>query len=152
MRGRSVAAAALGAVAAWTAADETPPRRRRLRSVLPETTAANVVATIGPADAGRTIVLVAHHDAAHSGLVFHPAIPDTIERLFPKFFEVASTSPPLMWPAVAGPALAALGAATGRRGLARAGAILSAGFAAGMADIGSRSVVPGANDNGTGVV
>ena len=36
--------------------------------------------------------------------------------------------------------------------LARAGAILSAGFAAGMADIGSRSVVPGANDNGTGVV
>jgi hypothetical protein len=152
MRGRSLAAAALGAAAAWAALDETPPRRRRLRSVLPPSTATNVVATMGPADARRTIVLVAHHDAAHSGLVFHPGVPDTIERVFPKFFEAANTSPPLMWPAVGGPALAALGAATGRRGLAKAGAILSAAFAAGMADIGSRSVVPGANDNGTGVI
>jgi hypothetical protein len=152
MRGRSLAAAALGAAAAWAALDETPPRRRRLRSVLPESSAANVVATMGPEDARRTIVLVAHHDAAHSGLVFHPALPETIERVFPKFFEVANTSPPLMWPAAGGPALAALGAATGRRGLAKAGAVISGLFAAGMADIGSRSPVPGANDNGTGVV
>ena len=152
MRGRSLAAATLGAVAAWAALDETPPRRRRLRSVLPETEAANVVATIGPEDARRTVVLVAHHDAAHTGLVFHPGIPETIERVWPHAFEVANTSPPLMWPAVGGPALAALGAATGRRGLARAGAILSGLFAAGMLDIGARPVVPGANDNGTGVV
>ena len=152
MRGRSLGAAALGGAAAWAAADETPPRRRRLRSMLPEATATNVVAAMGPADARRTVVLVVHHDAAHSGLVFHPGVPETIRRVYPKFFEVANTSPPLMWPAVGGPALAALGAATGRRRLAKAGAILSALFAAGMADIGSRSVVPGANDNGTGVV
>jgi hypothetical protein len=152
MRGRSLAAAALGAAAAWAALDETPPRRRRLRSVLPESEAANVVATIGPDDAKRTVVLVAHHDAAHTGLVFHPGLPETIERVWPRFFEIADTSPPLMWPAIGGPALAALGAASGRRGLARAGAALSAFFAAGMLDIGARSVVPGANDNGTGVV
>lgn len=57
-----------------------------------------------------------------------------------------------MWPAVIGPGLSALGAATGRRGLGRAGAVLSAGFAAAMANIGSSAVVPGANDNATGVV
>jgi hypothetical protein len=33
-----------------------------------------------------------------------------------------------------------------------AGALLSAGFAAAMANIGTSEVVPGANDNGTGVV
>ena len=152
MRRRSLGAAALGAAAAWAAADELPPRRRRLRTMLPQATATNVIATLGPADAGRMVVLVAHHDAAHSGLVFSPAIPSAIKRVAPWFFEVADTSPPLVWPAVCGPALAAAGAATGRRGLSRAGAVLSAGFAAAMANIGASAVVPGANDNGTGVV
>ena len=152
MRRRSLGAAALGAAAAWAAADELPPRGRRLRTVLPQAIATNVIATLGPADARRTVVLVAHHDAAHSGLVFSPAIPSAIERVAPWFFEVADTSPPLVWPAVSGPALAAAGAATGRRGLARAGAVLSAAFAAAMANIGASAVVPGANDNGTGIV
>jgi hypothetical protein len=149
---RSLVAAALGAAAAWAAADELPPRQRRLRKALPPATATNVIATLGPADARRTVVLVAHHDAAHSGLVFNPAIPSTVARVAPWFFEVTDTSPPLMWPAVAGPALAAAGAASGSRRLAAAGAVLSAGFAAAMANIGASAVVPGANDNGTGVV
>jgi hypothetical protein len=149
-RGRSLAAASLGAVAAWAAADELPPRRRRLRAALPQSIATNVIATVGPADAARTVVLVAHHDAAHSGLVFSPAIPKLIERLAPRFFELSDTSPPLLWPGVIGPALAAVGSAAGRRGVAVAGAVLSAGFAAAMANIGTSGVVPGANDNGTG--
>ncbi len=151
-RGSRFGAAALGAAAAWAAADEMPPRRRRLREVLPRRTATNVVASCGPTDAARTIVIVAHHDAAHSGLVFSPAIPNAIARVAPWFFEVTRTSPPLMWPAVMGPALSAVGAAAGRRGLARCGALLSAGFASAMANIGASAVVPGANDNGTGVV
>ena len=151
-RGRSLAAASLGAAAAWAAADELPPRRRRLRAVLPQSIATNVLAIVGPADASRTVVLVAHHDAAHSGLVFSPAIPELVDRLVPRFFEVTDTSPPLVWPGVIGPALAAVGAGTGRRGVAVAGAVLSAGFAAAMANIGTSGVVPGANDNGTGVV
>ncbi len=152
MRRRSLVAAALGAAAAWAAADELPPRRRRLRRALPQATATNVIATLGPVDARRTVVLVAHHDAAHSGLVFCPGIPSAIARVAPWFFPLADTSPPLLWPAVAGPALAAAGAASGRRGLARAGAVLSAGFAAAIANIAASAVVPGANDNGTGVV
>ena len=151
-RGSRLGAAALGAAAAWAAADELPPRRRRLRAVLPRRTATNVVASCGPAEARRALVVVAHHDAAHSGLVFSPAIPGAIERVAPWFFEVTRTSPPLVWPAVIGPALAAAGAAAGRHGLARAGAVVSGGFAAAMANIGASAVVRGANDNGTGVV
>jgi hypothetical protein len=152
MRGPSLAAAGLGAAAAWAAADELPPRRRRLRAVLPQKPATNVLASFGPADAPRTLVLVGHHDAAHSGLVFSPAIPSGIARIAPWFFESIDASPPLLWPAVIGPALAAAGAASGRRGVARAGALVSAAFAAAMANIGASAVVPGANDNGTGVV
>ncbi|MGO9790606.1 MAG: M28 family peptidase [Solirubrobacteraceae bacterium] len=151
-RGRSLPAAALAAAAAWAAACERPPRRHRLRAVLPQSSACNVLATLGPADARRTVVLVAHHDAAHSGLLFSPAIPDAIARVAPWFFEVTDTSPPVMWPTVIGPGLAALGAATGRRGVALAGALLSAAAAAVLANIGASAVVPGANDNGTGVI
>jgi len=151
-RRRSLPAAAAALAAAALAADELPPNGRRLRRLLPQGTLANVVATMGPAGAERTVVLVAHHDAAHSGLVFHPAIPETLNRVAPALLRAADTSPPLMWPAVGGPLAAALGAASGNRALASAGAAVSAAFAAGMADIGLRPVVPGANDNGTGVV
>ena len=41
----------------------------------PRRTTYNVVCELGPADAERTVVLIAHHDAAHSGLVFHPRSP-----------------------------------------------------------------------------
>lgn len=152
MRGRSAAAAILGAAASWAAADELPPRRRRLRSMLPQRDATNVLATVGTSEARRTIVLVAHHDAAHTGLIFNPGIPRAIARAYPRSFEIANTSPPLIWPAVLGPALAAAGVATGRQRAAAAGAAISGAFGAAMANIGASTVVPGANDNATGVV
>ena len=79
MRGKSLAGALLGAAASVAAADELPPRTRRLRSLLPASLATNVLATLGPADATRTVVVLVHHDSAHAGLVFHPAIPNAIE-------------------------------------------------------------------------
>jgi hypothetical protein len=151
LRGRRRLGFALGAAAAAAAFDDLPPQRRGLRRVLPKRAVTNVIATVGPDDAPRTVVLVAHHDAAHSGLVFHPAIPETLFRLFPAVLERNDTSPPLMAPVVGGPALAAAGALTGSRALSRAGLVLSAGSVLAMADIGTREVVPGANDNATGV-
>jgi hypothetical protein len=146
-------AAATGAAAAALIADELPPGRRRFRRrVLPKRTAHHVLAEIGPEDAERTIVLVAHHDAAHSAFFFNPAITETAGERAPWVFERNDTSPPLMWPVVGGPALVAAGAAVGSGALRRLGTFLSAGSAAFMADIGAREVVPGANDNGSGCV
>jgi hypothetical protein len=151
LRGHRLIGAALGAVAAAAAVDELPPRRRLLRRVLQRRPAHNVVAEVGPPDAERTIVLVAHHDTAHPGLLFHPAIPETLFRAFPQILERSNTSPGLMWPVVGGPAAVAAGAITGSRALAKLGTFLSAGSVLAFADIGMRKAVPGANDNATGV-
>lgn len=150
LRGRRPLGALLGAIGAAGIADDFPPGRRRLRRVLPKRTTYNVVCELGPADAERTIVLVAHHDAAHAGLIFHPALPRVADRL--GMIENQDTSPPLMAPVVGGPILAALGALSGSRLLAKLGVFLGFGTAAAMTEIGLRKVVPGANDNGTGVV
>jgi hypothetical protein len=149
LRGHRLAGAALGAAGAFAAFTDMPPGPRYLRRALPKHEATNVVTAVGPEDAERTIVLVAHHDAAHSGLVFHPAIPELADSA--GLIEGADTSPPLMWPIIGGPAAVAAGSLLGSRLLVRAGALVSALFAAEMADIGSRRVVPGANDNATGV-
>jgi hypothetical protein len=150
-RSRLAGAALAGAAAAgiWDDVSAGPHRARRL---LPEREAFNVVAETGPAGAARTVVLVAHHDAAKSGLIFHPGIPAFVWRRFPAVIERNDTSPPVMFPVFGGPALAALGSLTGSRAARIAGGIVSAGAAAVLAQIGSTSVVPGANDNGTGVV
>jgi hypothetical protein len=152
LRGRRLLGAGLGAAGAAAIADDFPPHQRRLRKLLPRRRTYNVVAELGPADAERTVVLVAHHDAAHSGLVYHPAIPRTIGDNFPEVFERVDTSPPLMAPVIGGPLLAALGALSGSRLLSRLGVLFGAGSAAAMADIGLRDSVPAANDNGTAVV
>jgi acetylornithine deacetylase/succinyl-diaminopimelate desuccinylase-like protein len=150
LRGRRLLGGLLGAAGAAGIADDFPPGKRRLRRALPTRTTYNVVCELGDPQAGRTIVLISHHDAAHSGLVFHPALPEIADRL--GLVEGSDTSPPLMAPVVGGPVLAALGAATGRKALAKLGLVLGAGTIAAMTDIGLRKSVPAANDNGTAVV
>jgi hypothetical protein len=150
LRRRRVLGALLGGIGAAGIAADFPPGKRFLRRALPRRTTHNVVCELGPAGAERTMVVVAHHDAAHAGLIFHPEIPKLADRL--GLIENADTSPPLMAPVVGGPLLAALGALSGRRSLARLGIVLGLGTAAAMAEIGARKVVPGANDNGTAVV
>ncbi|HSR94321.1 MAG TPA: M28 family peptidase [Solirubrobacterales bacterium] len=150
LRGRRLFGGALAAAAAAGMASDFPPGRRLLRRALPRRTTYNVVCELGAADAERTVVLIAHHDAAHSGLVFHPELPNIADRL--GMIERTDTSPPLMAPVLGGPVLAALGALTGKRALTKLGLLLGLGSAAAMAEIGLRDVVPGANDNGTAVV
>ncbi len=150
LRGRRMLGALLGLGGAAGIAADFPPGKRPLRRLLPKRTSYNVLCELGPAEAERTIVLIAHHDAAHSGLIFHPEIPKIADRL--GLIEGKDTSPMLMAPVVGGPLLAGLGALTGRRLLAKLGALVGLGTVAAMADIGRREAVPGANDNGTGVV
>jgi Peptidase family M28 len=152
IRGRRLLAAGLGALTAAAIADEYPPGKRRLRNLLSQRTTGNVVCELGPPDAERTVVIVAHHDAAHSGLIFHPEIPETIFRRWGVPIELFDTSPALMWPLAASPLLAIASALSRRRRPAKLGALLGLGYAAAMAEIGARDVVPGANDNGTAVI
>jgi len=150
LRGRRLLGGVIAAAAAVGMATDFPPGKRLLRRALPRRTTYNVVCELGPADAERTVVVISHHDAAHSGLVFHPELPNIADRL--GMIERTDTSPPLMAPVVGGPVLAALGALTGKRLLSKLGIFLGLGSAAAMAEIGLRKVVPGANDNGTAVV
>ena len=151
LRGRRVLGSALAAAIGAAALDDLPPGERRFRRLLPQKTATTVVTQMGPADAERTVVLVAHHDAAHAGLIYHPAIPEVIFGRAPWLLERTDTSPPLMAPAVAIPALIGAGALSGNRALVKTGMALGAVSAALLADIGSRETVTGANDNATGV-
>jgi hypothetical protein len=145
-------AAATGAGAAALIADDLPPGRRLFRRVLPKRSCHHVIGEIGPADAERTVVLMAHHDTAHTAFFFNPAITEAVGEAAPWIFEQNDTSPPLMWPTVGGPALVAAGALLGSRGLTSLGTVVSTGAAAFMAHIGAGEVVPGANDNGTGCI
>src|SRR3954466_6385669 len=139
------AAAATGAAASALIADELPPGRRWFRRMLPRHGCHHVIGEIGPRDAERTIVVMAHHDAAHTAFFFNPAITEAVGEIAPWVFEQNDTSPPLMWPTVGGPALVAAGALLGSRRLTSLGTVVSTGAAAFMAHIGAGEVVPGAN-------
>ncbi len=137
-------AAAACAAGVW---DDLGQGRRWLRRLLPTRPTYNVVAEAGAPAAPRTVVFIAHHDAAHSGLVFHPALGRIPPRLTPTLHERSTQSLPILYAVWLGPVLIAAGAALGRRGLLKLGAAFGLGAAAAMADIGVRGVVPGANDN-----
>ncbi len=148
-RALAAAAGAFAAAAIWD--DIGGGRLWFRRRFLPRRPTWNVVAETGDASAERTLVFVAHHDAAHWGLLFHPGVLPLVDRLFPGLLARSNTSPPLMAPVIAGPLLVALGALIGRRRPVTAGTVLALGSAATFAEIGARDAVPGANDNLTGV-
>jgi len=150
-RGRRLGAIA-GAVAAGLIADDISNGVRPFRRLVrPQRTTWNVIAEAGDLTAERTVVVLAHHDAAQTGFIFDPRFQERLIDHLPGIVERIDTSLPLWWPVLAGPLLAAAGGLSGRRGLARAGAVISAGAAATMADIQRGPFVPGANDNLTAV-
>jgi len=137
-------AAGAGAGALW---DDLGHGRRWFRAMLPHRSTWNVVAEAGEPDAERTVVLIAHHDAAHSGLIFHPLLPRIPLKLTPRLHAAAGRSAPLLYAVWIGPVLVCLASVLGLRRVLVAGAALSAGATIAMTDIGLRATVPGANDN-----
>jgi hypothetical protein len=143
--------AILAALATALVVDDLAAGSRRLRSLLPKRTTANAVGAFGPSDADRTLVLVAHHDAAHTGIFWNPRL---VERVVPNAdregpgarVEIAP-----MLPIAAAPALAGLAALLRSRPLAIAGGAISVGIIASFAHIATSATVPGANDNLSGV-
>src|SRR5918999_2592326 len=96
-RGR-LAAALGGAAAAAAVYDDVGGGKLWFRRrALPHRSTWNVVAEAGDPDAARTVVFIAHHDAAHSGLVFHPALPRIGMELFPEQHAKANQSIPIIY-------------------------------------------------------
>jgi Peptidase family M28 len=166
--GRLTAAAALGgllahrrggrllggltaAIAALLIADDVSNTWRVFRKTARPLPTQNVVAIAGDRNAERTLVLLAHHDAAHSGHIFDDRLQNLLELKFPGIFERFDTSVPLWWLVLAGPIAIALGAARKRKSLVRLGTAGSALATAAMLDIARSPIVPGANDNLTAV-
>ncbi|MEA2349628.1 MAG: hypothetical protein QOG86_569, partial [Thermoleophilaceae bacterium] len=152
LRGRRAAAtaAAVTSLAAFADEIENGPRvfRRALRR---KRTLANVVARIGPDDAERTLLVIAHHDAPQTGAIFDQGLQRRAFEVAPEFMDRFRTSIPLWWLGLVCPAGTLATAATGRPGPARAGlASALLGFAS-MADVARSPTVPGANDNLSGV-
>jgi hypothetical protein len=147
LHGRRPAALVGGLAAAAVYDDVSGGRLWFRRRTLPHRPTWNVVAEAGDPEGRRTVVFMAHHDAAHSGLVFHPALPRIAMKLLPALHEKAKQSVPIIFGVFLGPLLLALWGLLGGRLLRRAGAFLSLAATAAMADIGTRRVVPGANDN-----
>jgi hypothetical protein len=145
--GRRAAALVGGLAAAAVYDDVSGGRLWFRRRALPQRPTYNVVAEAGDPHAERTVVFMAHHDAAHSGLVFHPALPRIAMERMPELHAKADQSVPILYGVFLGPLLLALWGLTGRRLLRVLGTCFAAGATCTMADIGRSPVVPGANDN-----
>jgi hypothetical protein len=152
-RGRHRAVGVIGGTLACLGiADDITGRWMVSRKLLMRSrTAHNVVAEIGDPNQRRVLCVLAHHDAAPSGMVFHQVIEEWLVRHFPNLVDRMESNLPGWWVVLAGPALVALGSATGSRWLRRTGLVGSLLTTAAMVDIGRRPAVPGANDNLSGV-
>lgn len=151
LRGRRWVGVAGGALAAAGIADDVASGPRVMRRLLRKRRTVNVVAEAGDLSAGRTLVILAHHDAAPSGVLFNQAPQKWVYKHFPALIDRTDTSLPLWWPAVGAPALVAVGSLLGSRRLTRIGIRWSLLTVATLVDIGRRPAVPGANDNLTAV-
>ncbi len=143
------AAAALAAAAIADDVSNGPRLFRRATSSSRPTW--NVVATAGEAASDRTLVVLAHHDAAQTGLIFDDRAQVWVGDRFPGLLERIDTSLPLWWALLGGPGLVTAGAARGSRRMAAGGMLASLIGTAVFADIARRPVCPGANDNLTAV-
>jgi hypothetical protein len=144
---RGLAAAAAAGVTAAIADDVCNwLRLARRASGAPKTTW-NVVGSCGDAGAERTLVILAHHDAATAGKVFDDRALRWFGERFPGLLERRDTSLPFWWLVLGGPLLVALGAARGRPVMLAAGTASSALSGAALEDVARGPIVPGANDN-----
>lgn len=138
-RGRLLAAAALGSFAL-----DFSGRLQWLAALAPRGEGTNVVARI-PAARGRrrTLVLVAHHDAARTGLMWSPAL---VRRNFRNARDRGVVDSFAALPSAA----LAIVAAGPRRARPLAGALLAVATALAL-DVARGETVPGASDNASGV-
>ncbi len=107
----------------------------------------NVTAVAGDAAAARTLVVLAHHDAAKTGRFFDQSLMIALHRRWPERIERGKTQAPQWWLGLIAPLLSLASAASGRRRAATLGAGAGALITATAYDMLRSPTVPGANDN-----
>jgi hypothetical protein len=174
LRRRSVSGALLAAVALAGILDEAQNGPRILRRLVRRRRATvNMVARAGGRAAsetdgckpgegepsgderadGRTgtLVVLAHHDAPQTGMLFDQTLQRRLYQLAPGVLARAKTSPPQWWIGLAGPAFTIAAALSRRPRLACSGIAIGMLGTAIVADVWRSPTVPGANDNLSGV-
>lgn len=152
LRGRRAAGALLGAATFAGIVDEAHNGPRILRRLARRRrSTVNLVARAGEQDAAATVVVLAHHDAPKTGLLFDQTLQRRVYERAPQLIERFKTPPPQWWLGLSGPLATCLGALSDRRGAARAGLAIGALGTALLADMWRSPTVAGANDNLSGV-
>ena len=157
-RAGGAAGAALAAASLASFELDFGGRSQWLRHLVPAGEGANASARIAvaAAPARRTLVLVAHHDTAHTGIGWkNPELigygtRDRVRGLLGKPPDSDVMDSPATGPKLAFAAVAA-GALTGSRALRAAGGLSLAVSLALTHDVARSEAVPGASDNATGV-
>lgn len=150
--GRAALGVLGGAAAGYGIMDDiTGGRLIARRALMRRRTTSNVLAEGGDPGADKTLVVLVHHDAAPSGVVFGQYAERWLASRHPEVIESMTSNPPLWWAVLAGPILVAAGSALRSSPLRRLGVAGSAISTAALADIALRPAVPGANDNLSGV-
>lgn len=152
LRGRRVSAAALalGCVGGLLDEAQNGPRVLR-RAIRRRRSTVNLVARAGDQEAIETLVVLAHHDAPQTGLLFDQTLLRRAWERNPERLGRAKTPLPQWWAGLAAPAGALLSALTRRREPAAAGLVLGALGTAAVAQLWRGETVQGANDNLSGV-
>jgi hypothetical protein len=152
LAGRRALALASAAIAAAGLIDEVQNGPRLLRRALRRRrSTVNVIARAGDPRAKGTLVVLAHHDAPRTGVIFDQRPQIALHRIWPERIEGIRTQPPQWWLGLASPALSVAAALSGARWVARVGLPFAGLFTAAMADMWRSPTVPGANDNLSGV-
>jgi hypothetical protein len=161
LRGHRAGGGLLAAVAFAGILDEAQNGPRILRRLVRRRRiTVNLIARIGERDSGEreeegagtdTLVVLAHHDAPQTGMLFDQTLQRRLHELAPRVLERFKTPLPQWWMGLAGPLYTAAAALAGRRRLARIGLAVGAVGTGFVADIWRNQTVQGANDNLSGV-
>ncbi len=151
-RGRRGAGALLAALCAGGLLDEAQNGPRILRRVIRRRRrTVNLIARSGDPEAIETVVVIAHHDAPQTGLLFDQSLLRRAWERNPARMQRAKRSLPQWWIGLAAPLGAVLTAISGLRLPARIGFAFGTLGTALVADVWRNPTVPGANDNLSGV-
>jgi hypothetical protein len=156
LRGRRLAGALLASATFAGIVDEAHNGPRVLRRLVRRRrTTVNLIARAGDPQASNTLVVIAHHDAPQTGIIFDQTLQRTLHERAPHVLERFKTPLPQWWFGLAGPlatiasTLCPPGAL--RRLSALKGLVLGLLGTALVADVWRSETVQGANDNLSGV-